>query len=277
MASREERDRRVAAEIRAGIRIEDYADDELRALARELEGLLDAALAAALNKGFDAMRAELGVAFDASDPDAIRFLRGYYFDLVKGMTRDLAPRLRDSIIQSVEEGLGVRDSKRLVRGVGQYGEWRSRVIARTESNRAFNYGRMRAAKDSGIVRGKVFIATTDDRVRDGHLAADGDEAPLDSTFNAGDAAGYQFPPIAPNCRCAWLPVTKNYDPRDTDDWVAHEESMERIEQQRLALTFQVESVQLQVERSTESAFLEAYWAAWRALEDRVLEAWVGSN
>ena len=89
--------------------------------------------------------------------------------------------------------------------------YRTEMIARTETIRSSNAGSEELFNEWGVQQ-KEWLATKDDRVRDDHLAADGQVVGIDEPFIVG---GYEadFPgdPNLPpeesiNCRCTVLPV-----------------------------------------------------------------------
>ena len=81
---------------------------------------------------------------------------------------------------------------------------RARMIARTESTRAINYGSHFGAENHGFETDKIWVTVHDDRVRHSHYLLDGKQVSLDSEFKQN----LSFPgdPKAPahevvNCRC----------------------------------------------------------------------------
>lgn len=142
------------------------------------------------------------------DPDGQRFVRAYEYDAVQNATTRQAERLRRAVLVGVQEGLNEDGLKDVIQRVIDDNEGRVRNIARTELNRAANWGRYTGWKRSGLVQQKEFVATDDDRVRPDHWEADGERVPVDAPFTQGAAAGYLMPPIAPNCRCTAIPVTR---------------------------------------------------------------------
>ena len=69
-------------------------------------------------------------------------------------------------------------------------------VARTEVTKAANFGTHEAAKQSGVVKTKLWLSSRDDRVRDEHEAIDGETVKLDGTFSNG----LEYP-SEPMCRC----------------------------------------------------------------------------
>lgn len=82
--------------------------------------------------------------------------------------------------------------------------YRARMIARTESNRAINFGADIAAKDSGFETTKEWVSVHDNRTRHSHLLLDGVIIGMEESFKEG--LKYPGDPNAPasetvNCRC----------------------------------------------------------------------------
>jgi SPP1 gp7 family putative phage head morphogenesis protein len=83
---------------------------------------------------------------------------------------------------------------------------RAETIARTEVQRASNQGQIEAwdqATDEGLLTGtetKEWIVTPDDRLCPICEPLDGQNVPMDGTFDA-DGAQVDGPPAHPNCRC----------------------------------------------------------------------------
>lgn len=82
--------------------------------------------------------------------------------------------------------------------------WRARMIARTESNRAINFGSELGAKQTGFATWKEWVAVHDNRTRHEHKLLDTKKVSLNEEF----APGLAFPgdPNASaaqtiNCRC----------------------------------------------------------------------------
>jgi HK97 family phage portal protein len=76
--------------------------------------------------------------------------------------------------------------------------------ARTEIGSAAGYGQREAAKQSGVVRSKTWVAARDDRVRDSHQEIDGQTRGLDDAYSngllfPGDPSG--DPSEFVSCRC----------------------------------------------------------------------------
>jgi len=75
-------------------------------------------------------------------------------------------------------------------------EFKAMRVARTEVTKASSYGSLEAAKQSKVVRIKTWLTSRDDRVRDEHIAMDGEDQKLDDLFSNGLDS-----PNEPMCRC----------------------------------------------------------------------------
>jgi hypothetical protein len=82
-------------------------------------------------------------------------------------------------------------------------------IAATEGSRALHAGQLLAAKESGVVRGLRWLASSDACPR--CLAIDGKEVPLGKPFlveGSGPYAVVKHPPLHPNCFCTVTEVLR---------------------------------------------------------------------
>jgi len=90
---------------------------------------------------------------------------------------------------------------------------RARTIARTESSRALHRGQIIAAKQSGMVAGKEWLAGGD--ACPVCLALNGRKVGLDDAFDddglGGDYSVTTEPPLHPNCNCTLIDVLKPLD------------------------------------------------------------------
>lgn len=144
----------------------------------------------------------------AYDPRALAFVSQFEYRSIHSLTARQAAKIQAVTLDGIRRGLNERDTLDAIRRVVGDNAGRVRAIARTEMNRAANWGRFSGWKSSGVVRYKEVLATHDERVREDHLEADGDRVPLDEPFTRGAAAGFQMPPFEPNCRCTAVPVTR---------------------------------------------------------------------
>jgi len=81
------------------------------------------------------------------------------------------------------------------------GKNRANTIARTESNRAANFGELGALKTAGIEGTKVWVSAKDARTSELCKRLDGQEVGINDNFKDGKS-GWEgpAPPSHPNCR-----------------------------------------------------------------------------
>jgi len=139
------------------------------------------------------------------DSNAIEFISNYTFDNVKNMTDDVAEQLRGVLQRGFMDGRSPEQMKKDITKVFDVGKNRVAMIARTESNRAANFGRLQGYKDSGVKGTKVYVAKIDDRTSPVCKRMNGQEVALDAEFKdpKGEWSG-QVPPAHVNCRSTWI-------------------------------------------------------------------------
>lgn len=130
------------------------------------------------------------------------------------VTNTTMRRVAKLIEQAIAEGLGARETARLLRQDQKFNRNRSLAIARTETITAMNQGKYLAAMSSPFVQEKRWIPVDDPRTRESHLdMLDSDWIPLEESFvliNRDGIPEYAQYPCSPglsageavNCRCA---------------------------------------------------------------------------
>ena len=160
------------------------------------------------SKGLDDMGLELGIKFDKF-PERLDFLKEFTFDNIKGMTNDISEKLRKELTMSIAKGESIPDLKKRISSIMDVADSRAITIARTEANRAENFGRLDAAQQSGLKLEKWISITKDDRTSKISLAMDSkygspDKAiPLNENFSVivnGKVFEGPAPPFHPNDR-----------------------------------------------------------------------------
>ena len=133
-------------------------------------------------------------------------------------------RLESIIHTGVEEGWTIRRvAEEIERGIGgMYSGNRAMIIARTEVPALFNRCSYETMVKAECIAAKIWLAVMDERTRDTHIIADGQQVPINEKFRVngvwmmypGDPAG--GPREVCNCRCAMLPVVASqYIPQNT--------------------------------------------------------------
>lgn len=133
------------------------------------------------------------------------------------ITQTTKNQIQQYLIKSVEEGLTMQETIKLLRTAG-ITDYRAEMIARTETGRAANIGSMVGTAATGLVTMKEWIAAKDNRTRRvprdqfDHYHMDGVKIPYDEKFNVKTKNGgfeQMLHPCDPsgsagdviNCRC----------------------------------------------------------------------------
>jgi hypothetical protein len=153
-------------------------------------------------------------------PFAVRYLAEVRNRLVR-IPDEVYDLIAGQVAQAVNLGEGIPKIASRVDNIlstSQSDRWpnRATTIARTETIGALNAGRSDAFKimadDSDEPMEKLWLATTDNRTRATHRAADGQRVPVESTFTVGGfSLAFPGDPIGPaqeviQCRCTMLLV-----------------------------------------------------------------------
>ena len=126
---------------------------------------------------------------------------------VRKLHETTSKRVKAALIKASEEGRSFGEVTRMIKAEFTDPS-RLSAIARTETRAASNLGAQRAAAHSGFDAKKQWITELDNRVRDKHAAAHGQERPLEEPYEVGGEL-LQFPGDATyasasnivNCRC----------------------------------------------------------------------------
>jgi len=138
---------------------------------------------------------------------ALQFLQDHTFDNIKGMTEEISNDLKAELERGIINGEGITKLKERVSNVFNVGENRAEMIARTETNRAENNGKLLAMKGSGLDYDKKWVSTEDDRTSDLCKHLDGQIVGLDENFHYGKWSG-QAPPAHVDCRSTIVFIKK---------------------------------------------------------------------
>lgn len=127
-----------------------------------------------------------------------------------GLNHRIAEEIRLTLADATSAGEGIAQmAERIEALYGEYEGWQSERIARTETGAATNGADIEAARQSGVVSSKVWLAVGDHRTRETHIEADGQSVPVDTPFILGgletDMPGMTGEPGEDiNCRCTAL-------------------------------------------------------------------------
>lgn len=153
------------------------------------------------------------VAFSVSEPAIVRFLEQRAQRFATSVNQTTWDKLKKSLSDGLDSGenldkLIARVEAVMDERIQSSGE----VIARTEIIGAVNGGTLEAWKQSEVVKGKEWLAALDDRTREAHATAHGQQVGMDEPFEVdgeslmfpGDASGSAANVI--QCRCTMLAV-----------------------------------------------------------------------
>lgn len=119
--------------------------------------------------------------FRGNQGEAIRLWRtilGEYLETrilsrITEVTSTTVKKLSEIIEKAISEGLGAKETARLIRDQTKFNRNRSLVVARTETVTAANQGKYMAAETSPFLMEKSWITTLDGRERPSHREMDG--------------------------------------------------------------------------------------------------------
>jgi len=131
----------------------------------------------------------------------------YVGDNIKDLTEETRNNLRKTVTQgllNIENPTQISDRIQKTMDVA---ENRAKMIARTETNRAFNMGNKDAAKDSGLNLVKQWDAHIDARTSQVCKDLNGKQVGLDEKFKWHEQE-FDIPPAHVNCRSRVIYVQK---------------------------------------------------------------------
>jgi len=163
-----------------------------------MKGISDQLIKSEFDSGWDKSEKQL----DKNIPynqKALEFLQDYTFDNIKGMTEEISNDLKQELERGIINGEGITKLKVRVNDVFDKGENRAEMIARTETNRADNNGKLLAMKGSGMKFKKKWVTHEDDRTSELCKHLDGQTVGINENFEYGKWSG-QAPPSHVNCR-----------------------------------------------------------------------------
>ena len=148
----------------------------------------------------------VGVAVDMADQDAVDWAYQRAAVLVTHVNQTTREGIKDLVTLAEHDGWSNQELAKRLDDFGGFGEARSILIARTETQFASNAGALVGYRASGVVEQKEWLVAQDE-VCDECEEMDGQVVGLDDVFecpSTGDMT--DAPPLHPNCRCTVLPV-----------------------------------------------------------------------
>ena len=154
------------------------------------------------------------MAFDVNEPKVREFLLAREQRFAQLVNETTWQQLKDSLTDGLDNGESLPSLMERVENV-MSGRIRSssEVIARTEVVGAANGGTLLAWEQSDVVEAKVWLAALDNRTRETHVDAHGQQVGLNDDFNVGGGSGPAPGQIGLaeediQCRCTMTAVLK---------------------------------------------------------------------
>ncbi len=153
---------------------------------------------------------EIKASLDEEYSDAVRaYTKRWTGRKVANISNTTKAKVERVVRQSAKEGLSEQDTAKLMREKigGSMGAARARTIARTETHSASQDAAFEVVQASGIEATKEWVAVEDDRTREDHAAANGQEVAMHERFEIGDdellypGDPSGMPEEIINCRC----------------------------------------------------------------------------
>lgn len=212
--------------------------------------------------GLNSGRVEIGLdPITSPNPRALQFAERNMSRAVRRIGQDTQRAITQAVKTGLKEGVRQDGIEDLIAANFSGESWRVPVIARTELNRAHNFGNLAAYQSSSVVKGKEWVTAGDDRVRPSHAVMDGETRRKGERFSIG----VQAPPAGPNCRCSLSPIT------DLSEGVELFR-LDRDEQATTEKTRGLVSLENQLIRSMEDTFEEGMREAQDLVRDLGLGA-----
>lgn len=121
---------------------------------------------------------------------------------------------RAALILWIESGAPLKELQKTLSRPSMFGASRGKLIAVTETTRAYSQGNMAAWRESGVVTGKEWQTARDDRVCEICAPLNGKIVELEGQFETSEGlSNVGEPPAHPGCRCDTAPITRNFEER----------------------------------------------------------------
>ncbi len=176
---------------------------------------------------------------------ALTFLQDMTFDNIKGMTEEVANDLKAELERGIVNGEGIAKLTKRVDKVFDKGENRAEMIARTETNRAENNGKLLAMKGSGLDMEKKWVTHEDDRTSPICMRLDGQTVGINESFkDPSNGWEGQSPPSHVNCRSTMIFLEK-----EEEDVVEQENKENKMLDEKIKIKFDEKEAEIKERKS----------------------------
>lgn len=200
--------------LEKGVGVDKIRDALNRLDTRHFKNLLDALrrfILRAMKRGGNKSHQELKITgeFSLKDEDAERFMQDYSAFLAISKFKQVRARIRKILVGGLEKGDSAYTiGKHLKKEFASMKGYEAKRIARTETMRAFNFGREKGYLRSGMIKAKQWLVAWDDRLCEQCRPMANQLVPLGKEFISESGGMVQNPPLHPNCRCTIVPILK---------------------------------------------------------------------
>lgn len=121
---------------------------------------------------------------------------------IKGVTKEIQAKIINVVQDGIRDKSSIDDIKKDISGTfDKFSDWRSELIARTETNRILNQGKVLGYKESGLEGRKVWSTAIDSRTSPICLRLNNQQVELDDPFiDPETRQAFDNPPAHGNCR-----------------------------------------------------------------------------
>lgn len=207
----------VSAENIDTINISEYFTD----FVKEIEASDNKIMADAVKKSLSDLNISVSDVFDVANADAQLWAKERSAELIGmkyedgklitnpnpkwAITETTREAIRKEIKKVLDGEMPATELKASIKANYAFSEARSKMIAITETNTAWNQGNLSAWKASGVVEGKRSILGTNEKHGEDDIANAAQGAiPINQEFQSG----HMGPSYHPNCRCTLVPIIK---------------------------------------------------------------------
>lgn len=159
-------------------------------------------------------QASIAISFNLLNDKALKFLEDKKIKFAIKVADTTHKAIINELSEGFEKGESIQELSNRIKNMPEFDMKRATVVARTEIISSSNAGTLEGYRESGVVIGKEWSSTKDERTRDHHKEVEGQRVELDDPFIVdGDLLMYpgdnSFDAKASNviqCRCSLLPI-----------------------------------------------------------------------
>lgn len=156
----------------------------------------------------------VSITFDLLNEKALKFLEDKKIKFAIKVADTTHKAIINELSEGFEKGESIQELSNRIKDMPEFDMKRATVVARTEIISSSNAGTLQGYKESGVVIGKEWSSTKDERTRDHHKDVEGQRVALDNPFIVdGDLLDYpgdnSYDAKASNviqCRCSMKPI-----------------------------------------------------------------------